>query len=221
MTEIQNILPADAKYWVCQDRGGSSFKSVVSVMDKTVNPEMETKGKILSGVNRVLPLAVWPGVPERHYNLCQIMDHLKLHIISNITIVMYLCLLNAILSISSRGDKYACSFCSGPCTLKSDPLRTFGHLNEKYNQYQATGAKPKKMKEFSNVIQPCLTVADPEKLVMNEHPLPELHLLMGVVNHLIELFINVDPQIVNLLKNHNNYHHGYQGGGLDGNNSFK
>ena len=82
----KNILPADAKYWVCQDRGGSSFKSVVSVLDKTVNPEMETKGEMLSGVNRVLPLAVYPGVPERHYNLCQIMDHLQLHIISNITI---------------------------------------------------------------------------------------------------------------------------------------
>ena len=77
------------------------------------------------------------------------------------------------------------------------------------------------MKKFFNVLRPCLTVADPEKLVMDVHPLPELHLLMGVVNHLIELFINMDPQIVNLLKNHNNYHHGYQGGGLDGNNSFK
>ena len=77
------------------------------------------------------------------------------------------------------------------------------------------------MKESCNVIQPCLTVADPGKLVMDVHPLPELHLLMGVVNHLIKLCINVDPQIVNLLKQHNIYCHGYQGGGLDGNNSFK
>ena len=65
------------------------------------------------------------------------------------------------------------------------------------------------MKEFSNVIQPFLTVADPKKMVMDVHPLPELHLLMGVVNHLIKLCINVDPQIVNLLKNPNIYHHGY------------
>ena len=70
------------------------------------------------------------------------------------------------------------------------------------------------------MIQPCLTVADPEKLVMDVHPLPELHLLMGVVNHLIKLCINMDPQIVNLL-DHNIYCHGYQGGGLDRNNSFK
>ena len=149
------------------------------------------------------------------------MEHLKLHRIPNITIVMDLCLKNAFLSISSHGGKYACSFCSGPCTLKSGPLWTFGYLNEKYKQYQGTGTKPKKMKEFSNVIQPCLTVADPKKMVMDVHPLPELHLLMGMVNHLIKLCINVNPQIVNLLNDHNTYQHRYQEGGLDGNNSFK
>ena len=69
VTEMRNISPADAKYRVCQDGGGGSFKSVVSVMDKSVIPEMETKGEMLSGVNRVLPLAVCPGVPERHNNL--------------------------------------------------------------------------------------------------------------------------------------------------------
>ena len=53
------------------------------------------------------------------------------------------------------------------------------------------------MKEFSNVIQPCLTVADPEKMVMNVHPLPEPHILMGVVNHLIKLCINVAPALLN------------------------
>ena len=120
------------------------------------------------------------------------MEHLKLHRIPNITIVMDLCLLNTILCISSHGGKYACSFCSGPSTLKLGPLRTFGHLKEKYEQYQAAGAKLNKMKEFSNVFQPCLTVDDPGKLVMDVHPLPELHLLMGVVNHLIKLCINVD-----------------------------
>ena len=197
---------------VCQDGDGGSFKSVVSVIDKSVIPEMETKGEMLSGVNQVLPLAVCPGVPERQNNLRRITEHLRLHRIPNITIVMDLCLLNAILGISSHGGKYACSFCSGPSTLKLGPLRTFGHLKEKYEQYQAAGAKPNKMKEFSNIIQPCLTVADPGKLVMDVHPLPELPLLMGVVNHLIKLCINVDPQIVNLLKQHNIYCHGYQGG---------
>ena len=144
------------------------------------------------------------------------MEHLKLHCIPNKTVVMDLCLLNAILGISSHGGKYACSFCSGPSTLKSGPLRTFGHLKEKYEQYQAAGAKPNKMKEFSNVIQPCLTVADPGKLVMDVHPLPELHLLMGVVNHLIKLCINVDPQIVNLLKQYNIYTMGIKEAALRG-----
>ena len=36
--EWRNISPADAWYRVCQDGGGGSFKSVVSVMDKGIDP---------------------------------------------------------------------------------------------------------------------------------------------------------------------------------------
>ena len=42
--EWRNISPADAWYRVCQDGGGGSFKSVVSVMDKRIDPSKEGKG---------------------------------------------------------------------------------------------------------------------------------------------------------------------------------
>ena len=90
-----------------------------------------------------------------------------------------------------------------------------------YSEYLAAGANPARMKEFANVIQPCLTIAHPETLVINVHPPPELHLLIGVVNHLVKLCISVDIGTLNLLKRNNIFRHGYQGGGLDGNNSFK
>ena len=77
------------------------------------------------------------------------------------------------------------------------------------------------MKEFSNVIQFCLTIADPETPVIDVHPLPELHMLIGVVNHLLKLCINVDVSILELLKRLNIFRHGYRGGGLESNNIFK
>ena len=221
IAEMRNIPPDDAFYRVCQDGGGGSFKSVVSVMDRKVKPDTETKGEMLSGVNRLLPLAVCPGIPERHFNLRQIMSHLKLHKVPNLKVVMDLCLLNAHTGVSSHGGKFACAFCDGLSTLQSGRLRTFCHLAKKYKDYMAAGANPARMKEFCNVIQPCLTVASPEMLVIDVHPLPELHMLIGVVNHLVKLCINVDCNFLNLLKKHNIFRHGYQGGGLDGNNSFK
>ena len=77
------------------------------------------------------------------------------------------------------------------------------------------------MKDFSNVIESSLTITDPETLVIDVHPPPELHLLIGVANHLIKLCIKVGSGILDLINAQNIFCHGYQGGGLDGNNSLK
>ena len=221
IAQLRNIPLDDAVYRVCQDGGGGSFKTVVSVMEGGASPRLEFKGELLSGVNRLLPLAVCPGVPERHSNLRQIMEHLQLHKIPRLKVVMDLCLLNAILGISAHGGKFACSWCDGPSTLQSGTLRTFAHLKQNYQQFAASGFKAAKMKECANVIHECLTIAPPATLVLDVHPLPPLHLLMGVVNHLVKLCITVDSTTLDLLKHFNIFRHGYNGGGLDGNNSNK
>ena len=51
--------------------------------------------------------------------------------------------------------------------------------------------------------------------MIDAHPLPELYLLIGVGNHLVTLCINVYDKFLDLLKRHNIFRHGYQGGGLD------
>ena len=219
--EWRNISPADAWYRVCQDGGGGSFKSVVSVMDKGIDPSKEDKGEMLSGVNRLLPLAVCPGVPERHFNLRQISEHLQFHLIPNLRVVVDFCLLNAMVGISSHGGKYSCSYCEGASTINPGRPRTFGSLKKRYAEYQKAGSNPAKMQQFANVIQPSLTIAAANKLVMDVHPMPELHCLIGVVNHLVKLMIEVDSSTLDLLQKQNIFRHGYQGGGLDGNNSFK
>ena len=78
------------------------------------------------------------------------MAHLKLQRVPNISLVMDLCLLNAIVGISSHGGKYACTFCDGTNVLDSGILCTFSHLKEKYKAYQAAGANPAKMSHYSN-----------------------------------------------------------------------
>ena len=48
---MMGIFPSNTIVRVCQDGGGGSFKSVVSVLDRTVNYSYEAAGEKLSGVN--------------------------------------------------------------------------------------------------------------------------------------------------------------------------
>ena len=219
IANMRGICPTNTVVRVCQDGGGGSFKSVVSVLDRSVNHSYEAAGEKLSGVNRLLPLALCKGIPETHHNLRLIMGHLKLERVPHVKLVMDLCLLNAVLGISSHGGKYSCAFCDGPSTLQSGNLRTFRDLRLNYEAYQAAGANPSQMKKFANVIQPCLISAPEKEKVISVVMLPQLHLMMGVVNHLVNHAVKFDQNIIKVLKQHNIFQHGYNGGGLDGNNS--
>ena len=76
------------------------------------------------------------------------------------------------------------------------------------------------MQLFKNVIHPCLIKACPEELVGEKLPLPELHLLMGVVNQGAKVLQEVWPQLA-LFGRGKWTIHGRHGGGLDGGNSVR
>ena len=63
---------------------------------------------------------------------------------------------------------------------------------------------------------------DDNTLVLHVIPPPELHLQMGVVNHILDLLIDIfGDLILDWMKNNQIYRRGYQGGGLSGNNCRK
>ena len=76
------------------------------------------------------------------------------------------------------------------------------------------------MQKLKNVINPCLIKAKPEELVGEKLPLPELHLLMGVVNKGHQMLGQVWPHLV-LFGRGKWTVHGRYGGGLDGANSVR
>ena len=51
IANMRGICPTNTVVRVCQDGGGGSFKSVVSVLDRSVNHSYEAAGEKLSGVN--------------------------------------------------------------------------------------------------------------------------------------------------------------------------
>ena len=74
------------------------------------------------------------------------------------------------------------------------------------------------MQTYKNVIRECLVKADPEQLVDDLLPLPELCLLIGIVNHLYKLLERVWPHI-SVWGQGKWIVHRQQGGGLNGANS--
>ena len=77
------------------------------------------------------------------------------------------------------------------------------------------------MQEFKNVINESLLKEDSDTKILSVIPLPELHLLMGLVNLAVEFMYKVVPKADLLVEMEQKgiKVHGYHGGGLDGVNS--
>ena len=76
------------------------------------------------------------------------------------------------------------------------------------------------MQKFKNVINKCLIKAEPDVLVSDVLPLPELHLLLGVCTHFFKVMLKLWPQLAMWGRGKWTVH-GRHGGGLDGANSMK
>ena len=51
IANMRGICPTNTVVRVCQDGGGGSFKSVVSMLDRSLNHSYEAAGEKLTGVN--------------------------------------------------------------------------------------------------------------------------------------------------------------------------
>ena len=168
----RSLDPDTAVFSVVPDGGGGTFKVMVFVFDGNCDPEIpfktnEVLGKLNTGVDRLLPLAVVENCPERHHNLHKILSHLKLQDVNNLFIVGDLKIYNVMLGISSHGGKYACAFCLGTSTLDSGIDRTFGHLEDHYSSYRKAGVNKKRLQNFYITINECLIVVKREERALD------------------------------------------------------
>ena len=229
--EQRGMDAKSAKFKIYIDSGEGSTKILASVIDENYDPDItftaiEQPNNRLTGVNRVLLLAYVEGIQESYSNIRRILELLNFKDVT-FKISGDLKIINILLGISGHGGKFACCFCYGECNLVSGPLRTFRHLQEQYRMYEAAGFPTKQMQLFYNVIHPCLlNIADLDSPISTIISQPELHYLIGVVNWIFKLVKSVIgddnyQQLVDWCRNRGITIHGYQGGGLDGNNSKK
>ena len=87
-----------------------------------------------------------------------------------------------------------------------------------HNEYVLAGCPAKNMQHFKNVVNSCLfEEEDRSKLVLEVVPLPELHMLMGFVNHMSKFIISVWPEFEAWVMTLGCIRRGYHGGTYEGN----
>ena len=108
---------------------------------------------------------------------------------------------NKILGLQSHASTHPCSWCESPKDKwdRNAPLRTLGRIRQKAREYQAAcreyqerkanGRLHKTLKKpecanFLNCFEEPLIKGADEKSIFDVVPLPELHLMTGVVNHI-------------------------------------
>ena len=79
-------------------------------------------------------------------------------------------------------------------TLQPGKLRTYGSLNIWYAKFKAAGLDMKKMQHYKNQIHESLLRGAKDTTILSSIPPPELHLLMGLVNWVLEMLYKVVPK---------------------------
>ena len=224
----RDLDPEKAIVRVGLDGGQGSFKVVASIFE-TGPLQKDSPGELLTGANKLLVFALSEGMAENYHDIRIVVEKLGLADLPCV-FASDLKVINALLGISSHSGKHGCAYCDGEMSLEGGELRTFANLamwHQRLKEDAERSNNPaafikKNQKYYKNVVNPCLLKADdPDTTILSTVPLPELHLLMGLVNWALELLYKFVPkeELVKRMRTKSISVHGYHGGGLDGNNS--
>lgn len=143
----------------------------------------QSLGKV-TGVNRLILVAIVPDVPEHRHNLGVIFDAIGLDG-SNITFVADMKVLSPVLGLQGFTAATPCLWCDA----ERDHLdtignpRTFGSLRANHAAFMRAGGRKETAKKFQNSLNPpMLTACDDDKPVIDVIPVPPLHNMIGDVN---------------------------------------
>ena len=198
-------------------KGGRSSSS-----EKTLSKKFKD-----SGVKKVIILGIAPGVEELYNNVKKLWVNIGLHNLERpFTIATDLKLCNVLLGLMTHSSMHPCCWCDIDKNnlAKKGKQRTFESLNDLFWMFFDSQASKENAKEYGNVIHLPMIVenVDPSTPVINVVPPPELHLMLGPVNHMYDQMNKVWPQSDDWLKScfvrkKKDYH----GGAFEGNGCRK
>ena len=191
LADERNLWKPDIMNRISIDKGDNSLKVIVNQMDRNRDPEItftrtEKPGNLCSGVKRSIIVAYIENVSEDYGLVRTILELLQVDDL-DFVVAADLKLLNVLMGLSGHGGKYACIYCEGEKGLEAGQMRTFSRLLECNKRYRDRGSKVKDMQNFFNVVNLPLLKMEQDQEVLEAVPPPELHMLMGAVNHKAEL----------------------------------
>ena len=188
--ETRNLDSSKVSLRIGLDGGGGFIKICLSVF----NPEDTMKDTCLSkqfkhtGVKKALILALVPKTQENQFNVKRLwinsnIDDLK----SEFTIATDLKMINILLGIQNHACNHPCSWCdiTKENLINKGKSRTLASLDKLFWRYYDSGDRKAKAKDHGNVIHPSMIKStDTNTPILLLVPPPELHLMLGTVNHL-------------------------------------
>ena len=173
-----------------------------------------------TGVKKIFIIALAPETPETFFNIEKLWVAAGMTDIawdySTCTIASNLKLLNIILGLMSHSSLHPCCWCESDKyhLHEKGTQRTLGSLNKTYRQFCDSFLTQDKAKHFGNVVNPSLVRGEVDTPVIHVIPPPELHLMLGPVNHLYDELNKIWPQSEEWLKSCNVKKSDYHGGKL-------
>ena len=190
---LRNVSPFDTLVKLSMDNGGGFFKICLGMTElpeeTSISPAKKKKkpvneqSHLSSGVKKIFILLIAEEITENYSNIAFFLQQLNLENIKLI-IACDLKVANILCGIQSHASKHPCCFCdvNSDNLLQSGALRTFGSLRYYSEQFKSSTSKQAKL--FFNCTKEPLIQEENETRVIDIIPPPELHLLIGVVNHL-------------------------------------
>ena len=194
------------------DGGRNFLKVCLTVLPENLDSDTETVPKVssyseggtaakhangkLTGVKKLIMLAIVPDIPETNYNMELLVNLTELNEVSHIFVADFKLLL-IMIGKQNAVSTYPCPYCLIPLRILrgSDPLvldipseeipaLTFGQLDKDLQLLKGKfqGDRKKGMFSHSTVASSVLK-ADGNVRVLDKCPLDELHILTGFVNH--------------------------------------
>ena len=232
VVQVRNLDRDNCLVKMGLDGGGGFFKvcsSVFDLMRRGVPTPGSTLGKkfLETGVKKIFIVAIAPATPEKIFNLEKLWIAAGMNSLSwdyaSCTIASDLKLLNIILGLMSHSSLHPCCWCdSDKYHLHEKGVqRTLGSLNELYRDFRDSFVSNDKAKYFGNVVHPPLIQGDDATPVIHVIPPPELHLMLGPVNHLYNELSKVWSHSERWLNSCNVKKADYHGGQFEGNECRK
>ena len=105
-------------------------------------------------------------------------------------------LANIICGLQAHSSAHPCTWCesSAKDLLNQGKLRTFHSLDQNVSLFNAAGSNIKRARDYMNVVHSPVFDLAGGTLVLDFIPPMELHLLIGVFNHLFAALLKVFPQ---------------------------